>query len=176
MRRRTCRPHRRPGRARGPGGPLRARVRRRRDGRAAVRAGSSGGPRSAALGPGPPDEVGEQLVAVALPHRRGSRGHRRDPLGIGEQRHDLLAHPAGRDSGVLGQGTPCLLYTSDAADEEDSVDLGGRRIIKKKKLFEASLYLSLYHSGRFCKFILFFFSSRRRHTRFMSVSWARRCV
>ena len=25
----------------------------------------------------------------------------------------------------------CLLYTSDAADEEDSVDLGGRRIIKK---------------------------------------------
>eukprot|EP00658_Telonema_sp_P-2_P055495 TRINITY_DN4410_c0_g2_i2.p2 TRINITY_DN4410_c0_g2~~TRINITY_DN4410_c0_g2_i2.p2 ORF type:complete len:153 (+),score=37.86 TRINITY_DN4410_c0_g2_i2:134-592(+) len=29
--------------------------------------------------------------------------------------------------------TSCLLYTSDAADEEDSVDLGGRRIIKKKK-------------------------------------------
>ena len=29
--------------------------------------------------------------------------------------------------------TDCLLYTSDAADEEDSVDLGGRRIIKKKK-------------------------------------------
>src|SRR5664279_1791566 len=25
----------------------------------------------------------------------------------------------------------CLLYTSDAADEEDSVDLGGRRILKK---------------------------------------------
>src|SRR5664279_2691538 len=39
---------------------------------------------------------------------------------------------------VIGTGTPtggtygCLLYTSDAADEEDSVDLGGRRIIKKK--------------------------------------------
>ena len=30
----------------------------------------------------------------------------------------------------------CLLYTSDAADEEDSVDLGGRRIIKKKKYFK----------------------------------------
>ena len=30
-------------------------------------------------------------------------------------------------------GQTCLLYTSDAADEEDSVDLGGRRIIKKKK-------------------------------------------
>src|SRR5665648_1204101 len=36
----------------------------------------------------------------------------------------------------LGRGMTvqdCLLYTSDAADEEDSVDLGGRRIIKKKK-------------------------------------------
>ena len=27
----------------------------------------------------------------------------------------------------------CLLYTSDAADERSSVDLGGRRIIKNKK-------------------------------------------
>src|SRR5678816_806951 len=34
-----------------------------------------------------------------------------------------------------GAGRPeaCLLYTSDAADERSSVDLGGRRIIKKKK-------------------------------------------
>ena len=29
--------------------------------------------------------------------------------------------------------TPCLLYTSDAADDLLCVDLGGRRIIKKKK-------------------------------------------
>ena len=28
----------------------------------------------------------------------------------------------------------CLLYTSDAAAERSSVDLGGRRIIKKKKI------------------------------------------
>ena len=28
----------------------------------------------------------------------------------------------------------CLLYTSDAADERSSVDLGGSRIIKKKKI------------------------------------------
>ena len=27
----------------------------------------------------------------------------------------------------------CLLYTSDAADEEDSVDFGGHRLHKKKK-------------------------------------------
>ena len=26
---------------------------------------------------------------------------------------------------------PCLLYTSDAADDMQCVDLGGRRIIKK---------------------------------------------
>ena len=30
----------------------------------------------------------------------------------------------------------CLLYTSDAADERSSVDLGGRRIIKKKKSYK----------------------------------------
>ena len=29
--------------------------------------------------------------------------------------------------------TTCLLYTSDAADDLLCVDLGGRRIIKKKK-------------------------------------------
>ena len=37
----------------------------------------------------------------------------------------------------------CLLYTSDAADERSSVDLGGRRIIKKKKensVGEGALY------------------------------------
>ena len=41
-----------------------------------------------------------------------------------------------RDGGeATGQKRPlraCLLYTSDAADERSSVDLGGRRIIKKK--------------------------------------------
>ena len=31
----------------------------------------------------------------------------------------------------LGGSWTCLLYTSDAADERSSVDLGGRRIIKK---------------------------------------------
>ena len=30
-------------------------------------------------------------------------------------------------------GMACLLYTSDAADDMQCVDLGGRRIIKKKK-------------------------------------------
>ena len=33
-----------------------------------------------------------------------------------------------------GRPHACLLYTSDAADERSSVDLGGRRIIKKRQL------------------------------------------
>ena len=36
-------------------------------------------------------------------------------------------------SSACGWYMNCLLYTSDAADERSSVDLGGRRIIKKKK-------------------------------------------
>ena len=73
----------------------------------------------------------------------------------------------------LSDRRPCLLYTSDAADDLTRVDLGGRRIIKKKKTPHPpppppdapppSLFF-------------FFFSSRRRHTRFLYVSWARRCV
>ena len=37
----------------------------------------------------------------------------------------------------------CLLYTSDAADERSSVDLGGRRIIKKKKTEEVDSHQTL---------------------------------
>ena len=58
---------------------------------------------------------GEALVhlAMALPG---------DDLDLGLGRH-VLGEVLVRD---------CLLYTSDAADERSSVDLGGRRIIKKK--------------------------------------------
>ena len=46
------------------------------------------------------------------------------------ERSDHQDHPpAGKRSQQCGV---CLLYTSDAADERSSVDLGGRRIIKKK--------------------------------------------
>ena len=37
----------------------------------------------------------------------------------------------------------CLLYTSDAADERSSVDLGGRRIIKKKTYEVIRVYLAI---------------------------------
>ena len=43
---------------------------------------------------------------------------------------------------VKGQ-SGCLLYTSDAADERSSVDLGGRRIIKKKREKETLIELNL---------------------------------
>ena len=40
----------------------------------------------------------------------------------------------------------CLLYTSDAADERSSVDLGGRRIIKNKyKIHQSCLLLLTLH-------------------------------
>ena len=48
-------------------------------------------------------------------------------------REELMARYHGR-AGTLEWYSVCLLYTSDAADERSSVDLGGRRIIKKKKV------------------------------------------
>src|SRR5680860_1919689 len=41
-------------------------------------------------------------------------------------------HPRGQST-LRPPVHPCLLYTSDAADDLLCVDLGGRRIIKKKK-------------------------------------------
>ena len=45
----------------------------------------------------------------------------------------LISKDPGHSKSVIAQYQDCLLYTSDAADERSSVDLGGRRIIKKKK-------------------------------------------
>ena len=48
---------------------------------------------------------------------------------------------------LVRKGCTCLLYTSDAADDGESVDLGGRRIIKKKKkkcFFFFSFFLSFF--------------------------------
>ena len=44
-------------------------------------------------------------------------------LGIAAALFALVTHA---DASLV---LPCLLYTSDAADERSSVDLGGRRII-----------------------------------------------
>ena len=50
---------------------------------------------------------------------------------LGETIDDAAGEAFDKSAKLLGLG--CLLYTSDAADERSSVDLGGRRIIKKKK-------------------------------------------
>ena len=51
-----------------------------------------------------------------------------------ELRLEKLKNKSGAPGGGgSSQRRDCLLYTSDAADERSSVDLGGRRIIKKKK-------------------------------------------
>ena len=64
--------------------------------------------------------IRDRFQVVTAPH--GEAG------GIGPAR---LAG-FGVDQSRIGPGNACLLYTSDAADERSSVDLGGRRIIKKK--------------------------------------------
>ena len=56
---------------------------------------------------------------------------RQRPPGARTDREPLPARPL-RQHPARVQPRPCLLYTSDAADERSSVDLGGRRIIKKK--------------------------------------------
>ena len=55
---------------------------------------------------------------------------------------------------ITFQNMRCLLYTSDAADEEDSVDLGGRRIIKKKKKKKFFFFFFLFF------FFFFFFKQK----------------
>ena len=51
----------------------------------------------------------------------------------GADRPDSHGPAARQDHRTAARSRCCLLYTSDAADERSSVDLGGRRIIKKKK-------------------------------------------
>ena len=65
--------------------------------------------------------------------------YKRQAEGLAE-RDDIDDHVSTSPSLIGWQVTeppgdcgPCLLYTSDAADERSSVDLGGRRIIKKKQ-------------------------------------------
>ena len=83
------------------------------------------------------------LVAV-LSHKRTHASHQTEPqylkLYPAVQRQFCYATLPQKTSlcntlcpSVCLSVSCCLLYTSDAADEEDSVDLGGRRIIKKKK-------------------------------------------
>ena len=54
--------------------------------------------------------------------------------GLGQKAWEEVSDPVIIDhTDAIVRVDVCLLYTSDAADERSSVDLGGRRIIKKKK-------------------------------------------
>src|SRR5665648_28275 len=76
----------------------------------------------------PPSLGGGRVVSPPSPIRFG----RIRPLSVWRSLacRDSCAGVEGERKGTAGA---CLLYTSDAADEEDSVDLGGRRITKKKR-------------------------------------------
>ena len=65
--------------------------------------------------------------------------------------HAVLVHTDHTDAAGDGEGEQrwaCLLYTSDAADERSSVDLGGRRIIKKKKKRQIKQSVSVWRETR----------------------------
>ncbi len=61
---------------------------------------------------------------------RGGEGGGGSVVGEGRGRVPVRRRDV---KGAVSTCSACPLYTTDAADEEDSVDLGGRRIIKKKK-------------------------------------------
>src|SRR5664279_6456864 len=73
-----------------------------------------------ALRPGPhPFRCHDQQLVAGLQADGRNDGHR---LAVTDQQGDHRR----RRQAQLGDVHTCLLYTSDAADEEDSVDLGGR--------------------------------------------------
>src|SRR5664279_5945641 len=69
--------------------------------------------------------------SVLITLTRGSGARARLAVGVraSSDPRQRLVGDSRRWRASQPQGTSCLLYTSDAADEEDSVDLGGRRII-----------------------------------------------
>src|SRR5678815_5801062 len=73
-----------------------------------------------------PDAAGHRGVVGTL------HGVGRPALGTRSEVRRVAEHrPQGDQAGDGLYTMACLLYTSDAADERSSVDLGGRRIIKK---------------------------------------------
>ena len=81
-------------------------------------------------------------AADGIRDRSPSRGlgdvYKRQLVSVTETSLQLVRFQFFRDRNAYGtfpfdRPDTCLLYTSDAADEEDSVDYGDRRLMKKKK-------------------------------------------
>ena len=64
--------------------------------------------------------------------RQESVSAKKEPISQKQRVETVGAQSA--EVGPKPQPVSCLLYTSDAADERSSVDLGGRSIIKKKSM------------------------------------------
>ena len=75
------------------------------------------------------DKIESLLDEMSIQHIRDSMGSN---LSGGERRRVEICRALSMNPDFIL--LDCLLYTSDAADEEDRVDLGGRRFIKKKKI------------------------------------------
>ena len=75
----------------------------------------------------PPADANETAGAWGEILRRGP------PAGLALSRQNLPVIDRTEHAKATGVTKGCPLYTSDAADERSSVDLGGRRIINKKK-------------------------------------------
>ncbi|VDG23262.1 hypothetical protein [Lactobacillus paraplantarum] [Lactiplantibacillus mudanjiangensis] len=77
-------------------------------------------------------EIPLRLVGSEMCIRDRTYYYYGDMNGYKKGEYSTLPEAKGEVNAIDSLLVICLLYTSDAADEEDSVDLGGRRIIKKK--------------------------------------------
>eukprot|EP00657_Telonema_sp_P-1_P002049 TRINITY_DN14928_c0_g1_i1.p1 TRINITY_DN14928_c0_g1~~TRINITY_DN14928_c0_g1_i1.p1 ORF type:complete len:110 (+),score=67.17 TRINITY_DN14928_c0_g1_i1:130-459(+) len=77
-------------------------------------------------------KLGNMMMDVEMNVKIGDFGLAAELQFDGERKRTICGTPNYIAPEIL-QGATCLLYTSDAADDLLCVDLGGRRIIKKKK-------------------------------------------
>ena len=93
------------------------------------------------LAEGSPVKVGDIIARFEVPSRVAAIHAAELEIALVLTRADAARARVTQLTSLVAQGLAarvdldtCLLYTSDAADERSSVDLGGRRIIKKNKI------------------------------------------
>ena len=94
-------------------------------------------------------EMLRSLVGSEMCIRDRCMGYRQDLRGLSQ---GAIFGYRGMDCSRIAAGSchTCLLYTSDAADDLLCVDLGGRRIIKKKNITSTNdtNYLTMHYHHR----------------------------